>query len=465
MDWLTILIVGGIVLVVLALLIVLLRLQYMRVGPNEILIVSGGRKNIITLPDGSTKEIGFRYKIGGGAFVNPLTKRAEKMLIEVIPVQFKSPVWRTQNGIPIIAEYAAQVSIDISDYALYLAITHFLSSGREGIQAVASTILEGRVREVIGTMTVEQILSERKEFTEKVFQGVQADLSKLGLTMQSFALEDVNDTQGYIEALSKPQVAAAKYEAVMDQSEKDKEIAIRLAQVKKEGEIARLQADAEVAAKSWENEIKKAELQVNVNQKRAHADMAYELARFKIQQDLTKEQYAVKKVEMQETTRLEEMNIEKKQKELDANVIKPSEARKKQVMAEADAESYRILTESKGKMEAKKAEDAADAERIRLIGQAEAESLASRAKAYEKYNQAALYERTLDKLPELAKNIAEPLSKLDKIVMIESDGKLGTSKITGQVTEILAQLPEVVQALTGVDLKKFMKDKLNKDEK
>jgi len=275
----------------------------------------------------------------------------------------------------------------------------------------------------------------------------------------------VNDTQGYIEALSKPQVAAAKYEAVMDQSEKDKEIAIRLAQVKKEGEIARLQADAEVAAKSWENEIKKAELQVNVNQKRAHADMAYELARFKIQQDLTKEQYAVKKVEMQETTRLEEMNIEKKQKELDANVIKPSEARKKQVMAEADAESYRILTESKGKMEAKKAEDAAEAERIRLIGQAEAESLASRAKAYEKYNQAALYERTLDKLPELAKNIAEPLSKLDKIVMIESDGKLGTSKITGQVTEILAQLPEVVQALTGVDLKKFMKDKLNKDEK
>src|SRR5512136_1143487 len=121
MDWLTILIIGGIVLVVLVLFVVLLRLQYMRVGPNEILIVSGGRKNRITLPDGSTKEIGFRYKIGGGAFVNPLTKRAEKMVIEVIPVQFKSPVWRTQNGIPIIAEYAAQVSVNIADYALYLA--------------------------------------------------------------------------------------------------------------------------------------------------------------------------------------------------------------------------------------------------------------------------------------------------------------------------------------------------------
>jgi flotillin len=116
-------------------------------------------------------------------------------------------------------------------------------------------------------------------------------------------------------------------------------------------------------------------------------------------------------------------------------------------------------------MEAKKAEDAAEAERIRMIGQAEAETLSNRAKAYEKYNQAAMYEKTLDKLPELARSIAEPLSKLDKIVMIESDGKLGTSKITGQVAEILAQLPEVVQSLTGVDLKKFLKDKLNKDEK
>lgn len=465
MDWLTILIIAGITLVVIFLFILLVRLQYMRVGPNEILIISGGRKNYITLSDGSQKEIGFRFKIGGGAFVNPLTQRAEKLVIEVIPVQLKSPVLMTKNGIPIVAEYAAQVSINTSEYALYLAITHFLNTGREGIQNVVQTILEGRVREMIGTMTVEQILTERKDFTEKVYLGVQPELDSVGLTMKSFALQDVNDMQGYIDALSKPQIAAAKYEAVLDQSEKDKEITIRTARAKKEGEIARLQAEAEIAAKSWENEIKKAESQVHVNQKRAHADMAYELARYKIQQDLTKEQYAVKKVEMQEATKLEEMNIDKKKKELEANVIQPSEARKKQVMTEAEAESYRIITESKGKLEVKKAEDMAEADRIRMIGQAEAETIANRAKSYEKYNQAALYEMIVEKLPELARHIAEPLSKVEKIVMIESDGKLGTSKITGQVAEVLAQLPEVVQALTGVDLKKFLKDKLNKDDK
>jgi flotillin len=134
-------------------------------------------------------------------------------------------------------------------------------------------------------------------------------------------------------------------------------------------------------------------------------------------------------------------------------------------MVEAEAESYRILTESKGKLEVRKAEDQAEAERIRMIGQAEADTIANRAKSYEKYNQAAMYEMILEKLPELAKNVAEPLSRVEKIVMIESDGKLGTSKLTGQVTEILAQLPEVVQSLTGVDLKKFLKDKLNKEDK
>ena len=158
------------------------------------------------------------------------------------------------------------------------------------------------------------------------------------------------------------------------------------------------------------------------------------------------------------------MNIDKKKKELEANVLKPAEARKRQVMSEADAEQYRIIAESKGKMEAKKAEDDAEAEKIKKIGEAVANSIALKAQAHEKFNEAALYELILEKMPEIVKAVSEPLSKVDKIVMIENDGKLGTSKITGQVAEVLAQMPEVVEALTGVDLKKFLKNKLNKEE-
>jgi flotillin len=464
MEPLFIFIIGGIAAVLIIAVVLLYRFQYRKVGPNEILIISGGRKNFIELPDGSLKEIGFRFRIGGGTFVNPLTERAEKLVIEVIPIHLKSPEVITKNGIPIVADYSAQVSIDTTDYAIYLATTHFLGSGREGIREVTQTVLEGRVREVIGTMTVEDILSKRNEFSAKVYQGVKEELANVGLVMKSFALQDVNDMQGYIDALSKPQIAAAKYHASVDQSEKDKAIAVKTAEAKKEGEIARLAAEAEIAAKSWDNEAKKAASQVSVNQKKAQADMSYELERNKILQNLTKEEYAVKKVEMEEAIKLEDMNIRKKNKELEANVIQPAEARKKQVMSEAEAEKYRIATEAEGKKEARIQENETEAERIRQLGSAEADAIAKKAKAYEQYNQAAIYEMIMAKLPEIAQSISEPLSKLDKIVMIENDGKLGTSKITGQVAEILSQLPEVIEALTGADIRKILKDKLSKEE-
>jgi len=461
MNLIAIVIVIGIVVVVLALLGLLFQKQYRKVGPNEVLIVSGGGKKYVTLPDGSRKEIGFRFRIGGGTFINPFTERSETLPIEVITVNIRTPEVLTAGGIPILADATAQVKIDTSDYSIYLATTHFLGRGTDGVREVAQTVLEGKVREVIGTMMVEQIYTGRHEFSNRVHEVVREDFANMGLLMISFALKDISDTQGYLDALSKPHIAQAKYEAAVAQAEKDKQIAIVTAAAKKEGEIARLNAEAEIAGASWGNEAKKADSQVAVNQKRAHADMSYELERFRIQQDVKREEFKVKNVEMEEQTKLEGMGITKKQKELEANVIKPAEARKFQVQAEAEAESYRISTESKGKIEARKAEDMAEAERIRSLGQAESEAIASRAKAYEKYNQAAMYQTMMEKLPEIAKAIAEPLSKIDKIIMIETDGKLGTSKLTGQVADIIAQLPEVVEALTGADVKKFLKDKLS----
>ncbi len=451
----------GVVILVLALgfLIFFMFRQYQKVGPNEILIISGGRKNVVTSPDGIQNEIGFKYRIGGGALVNPFTQRVEKLPIEVIPVGAKIPEVLSKNGIPITAEFTAQVKIDTNDYSLYLAITNFLSRGTEGILEVSTTVLESMVREVIGTFTVEEIFTKRNEFSKKVNEALRVDFSKMGLVLMSFGLKEISDSQGYIEALSKPHITAAKYQAEVDRAEKDKEITIKSAQAKKEGEIAKLAAEAEVAKASWNNEAKKAESQVDVNQKKARADMAYELERFKIQQNLKKEEYGVKKIEMEEATKLEEMGIRKKQKELEANILKPAEARKFQVKTEADAERYRIETESKGKLEVRKQEDAADADRIKMIGNAEAESMTKKSKAYESYNQAAMYEMIMEKMPEIARAVSEPLSKLDKIVMIQNDGKLGTSKLTGQITDIIAQLPEVVEALTGADIKKILKNK------
>ncbi len=464
MSPLTLFIVIGAVVLLALLLIWFFAKQYRKVGPNEILIISGGKKGKIALPDGTEKEIGFRFRIGGGTFVNPFFETVERLPIEVIPIHGKISEVMTNNSIPVTVEYAAQVRIDTSDYALYLAITNFLSKGTEGIKEVSETVLEGKVRELIGQFTVEELLTRRSEFVAKVAGDTQEDFNRLGLVLMSFGLNEVADTQGYLEALSRPHITEAKYQAEVDQAEKNRDITIRTAKAKKEGEIARLQAEAEIAKINWQNEALKSESQVEVNRKKAQADMSYELERYRIQQELKKEEFKLKHLEMDETIKLEEMNIRKKQKELEANVIKPAEARKQQIKTEAEAESFRIKTESVAKLEARIAEDKAEAEKIRMMGKAEADNLQSKAKAFENYNQAAIYQMVLEKMPELASAISEPLSKVDKIVMIEHDGKLGTSKLTGQVADILSQLPEVIEALTGADIKKFLRNKLSDNE-
>ncbi len=464
MDLLTLIILIAVVLLIIAGIIIFYAKQYRKVGPNEVMIISGGKKNSITLPDGTQREIGFRYRIGGGAFVNPMTERVERLPIEVVPVHGKIVDVLSHNGIPITVEYSAQVKINMDEYPLYLAITNFLNKGSEGILDVSSKILENKVREVVGLKTVEQMFTERNQFAEKVIAEAGKELGKLGLMIMSFGLRDISDSQGYLDALSMPHITQAKYEAEVDQAEKDRDMTIKSAEARKEGEVARLAAEAEIAKASWINEAKKAESQVDVNAKKARADMAYELERFKLQEELKRKEYAVKKVELEEATKLEELGIVKKQKELEANIIKPAEARKFQIQTEAEAESYRIKTEAEGKLEAQKAEKELEAESLRQLGKAEADALAEKAKAYETYNQAAVYQMIMEKMPELASAVAEPLSKVDKIVMIENDGKLGSSKLTGQVAEILSQLPDVVEALTGADLKAFLKKKLNKEE-
>jgi flotillin len=327
------------------------------------------------------------------------------------------------------------------------------------------TILEGKMREVMGTMTVESIYRGRQEFSAKVADAARKDFSQMGLTMMSFALKDISDTQGYLDALGKPEIVAAKRDAAIAEAETEKEAMIKSSQARKEGEVARLAAEALIAKAQWENEAKKAESQVQVNQRKAQSDLSYELERFRISQELKKEEAKAKLIEKEESIKIEELEIARRQKELDASVIKPADARKYQLKAEAEAEEYRILAEAKGQAEATKLSGVAEAERLKQTGSAEAESMLKKAQAWERYNEAALFESYMKILPELAKSVSEPLSKVDKIVMVSGDKGLGTSKLTSQVAEVLAQMPEVVKSLTGVDLKKYLKEKLAPEEK
>jgi flotillin len=465
MTLLSDLILFGIIIIILVLIAFLLAKQYRKVGPNEVLIISGGRKRSVIAPDGTKVKIGYRYRLGGGTFVLPFLETVNILPMEAITINIKTPEVLTHSGVPLMAEGIAQVKIDSSDNSIQLAAEQFLGVGKDGIRAVAETVLEGKMRAVMGTMTVEEIYKNRHEFSTKVIEAARSDFSHMGLTMMSFALRDISDTQGYLDALGKPQIAAAKRDAAIAEAETNKEATIKSSEARKEGEIARLAAEAMIAKAQWENEAKKSQSQVLVNEKKAQADFAYEIERSRLSQDLKKEEAKVKLIEKQESIKIEEFEISRKEKELDANVIKPADARKYQMKAEAEAEEFRILAEARAKADAKKLEGVAEAEKTKQLGLAEAEFMLKKAQAWEKYNQAAILEMYLKMLPDLAKAVSEPLSKVDKIVVIGGDKNLGTTKITSQVAEILAQMPDVVKSLTGVDLKEYLKRKLASEDK
>lgn len=461
---LTTLVVIVAVLAIVAGFIIWMTRQYRKVGPNEVLVISGRRSTIVT-PDGTKQEIGYRFRIGGGTFVNPFTEQSQTMPIEVVSVTVRTPEVLSKDGIPILSESSAQVKIDASEYSIYLATQNFMGGGTEAIREVAQTVLEGKVREAIGGMTVTELYQNRREFAERVHNAVVRDFGSMGLVMISFALKDLTDTQGYLDALSKPMVAAAKRDAIVKQAEYDRDAAIYAAQAKKEADIAKLAADAEVAGRNWKNEELKANSQINVSKVRAQADTAYEVERFRLLQAVKQEEYKVKLIETQEQAKVQAEEILRKEKELEATVIKPSLARQQQVRVEADAEHYRMLKEAEAKAQVREKENAIEADRIRSLGASEADAMKEKAKAFEQYNQAAMYQMIVDILPELTKNVAEPLSRIDKITLIGgTDGKIGTSQITGQVADVLSQVPEVVKSLTGVDLAKYLREKLAGEE-
>jgi len=456
---------GAIILIIVISLIVVAK-QYRKVGPNEVLIIAGGRKKTIIGPDGSKVKVGYRYRLGGGTFVIPFVETVYRLPMEVITLNIKTPEVLTNSGVPIMAEATAQVKIDSSDSSIRLAAEQFLGLGKEGIRDVSINVLEGHMREVIGTMTVEQIYRGRQEFSARVNEAIKPDFSRMGLAMLSFALKDISDTQGYLESLSKPQVVAAKRDALIAQAETEKESIIKSSQARKEGEVARLAAEALIAKAQWENEAKKSESQVAVNQKKAQADFSYELERYRLSQQIKKEEAKMKAIEKEEAIKIEELEISRREKELESSVVKPADARKYQIKSEAEAEEFRIQAEAKGKAEALRLEGDAEAEIIKRKGLAEAESMLKKAQAWEKYNQAAILEMYLKTLPDLARAVSEPLSKVEKIVVIGGGEKsLGTTKITAQVAEVLAQMPDVVKSLTGVDLRKFLQEKLSSEDK
>jgi flotillin len=468
--------------------------RYTKVGPNQVLVISG-RKHRMTDPDGVAREVGFRVVKGGGVFVYPVVEKVDILSLELLTIDVQTPEVYTSKGVPVRVDGVAQIKVKGDDISIATAAEQFLSKGVDEIRNIATQTLEGHLRAILGTMTVEDIYQNRDAFASKVQEVAAGDMANMGLQIVSFTIRDIRDSQGYLEALGKPRIAQVKRDAQIAQAEADRDAMIKSSQAQQAGQEAKFVADTKIAEAQRDYQSNVAQYQAAVNQKKAEADLAYDLQKYKTGQLVKAEEVQVEIVAKQKQIELQQQEILRKQRELEANVQKPADAERYKVETLANARKFQLETEAAGsaaaakqngfaqadvnkatgiaEAEANKAKGLAQAAIIEAQGKATAEATRLKAEAFQKYNEAAVIELLVKVMPEIAGKISEPLAKTDKIVIINSgsggDGG-GASRITGDVTKIMAQLPPVLESLTGVKFEKLLeqvpalKKAMGKDE-
>ncbi len=512
-GWLIYIGAGAIGFVVFVLMVIrVYQALYRKVGPNEVLVISGGRGEYITDSSGERHRIGFRVVKGGGTLVNPLTERVEVMSLELITLDIVTPEMYTKMGVPIKVDGVAQIKIRGDDVSIRTAAEQFLNKSREEIKQIAYQTVAGHLRAILGTLTVEEVYAAHEAFAQRVAEVSAGDLANMGLEVVSFTIREISDSRGYLDAIGKTRIAQVKRDAAIGEAEANRDATIRAAQANQEASTAKLEADTRVAEADRDYKLKVQEYTAAVNQKKAETDLAYDLQRFKTAQAVKEQEVMVQIVEKEKQAELEEREIARKEKELIATVQRPAEAERNRIRTIAEAEQYRLQVTAQGQAEAAKTTGFAQAEVVQRTGQAEAEAnkvrglaeaevarakalaeaaaieakglaeaksiearglaeaeaikaqglaeataMAKRAEAFRAYNEAAVAQMLIEKLPQIAEAVSAPLSRIEKIVMVNSGGgEVGASRLTGEVTNIIAQVPPVIEAMTGLKLSDLM---------
>ena len=453
--------------------------RYEKVGPNEVLVISGRKRRVVD-PDGKTRDVGFRIVKGGGVFVWPIFERQDKLSLELLTIDVQTPEVYTSKGVPVKVDGVAQIKIKGDDVSIATAAEQFLSKTTDEIKNVATQTMEGHLRAILGTMTVEEIYQNRDAFASRVQEVAAGDMANMGLGIVSFTIRDIRDTQGYLDALGKPRIAQVKRDAQIAQAEADRDAMIKSSQATQAGQEAKFAADSKIAEAQRDYQSNVAQYQATVNQKKAESDLAYDLQKYKTGQLVKAEEVQVEIIAKQKQIELQQQEILRKQRELEATVQKPADAERYKVETLANARKFQLETEAAGaaaatkatgfaaadvnkatglaEAEANKAKGLAQADIIMAQGKATAEATRLKAEAFQQYNEAAVIELLVKVLPEIAGRISEPLSKMEKMVIINSGSGPGggASKLTGDITQIIAQLPPVLESLTGIKFEKLL---------
>ncbi|HYF64256.1 MAG TPA: SPFH domain-containing protein [Herpetosiphonaceae bacterium] len=486
-------------LIVLLLLIGMLwATRYVKVGPNEALIISG-RKYVAQ--DGIERH--YRIVTGGATFVWPVIEKVDRLNLENITLDIVTPEFYTRLGVPIKVEAVAQIKVRGDEVSIGTAAEQFLSKSLEEIKSITYQMMAGHLRAMLGTLTVEDIMTAHESFAQKVQEVSANDLSNMGLTVVSFTIREISDSNGYLQALGRPQIAAIKKDATIGEAEANRDATIMSADAIRQGQLAKIAADTQIAEANRDFKIRQAEHDASVNQRKAETDLAYDLQRYKTAQSVTAEEVQVDLVRKQRETEVQQQETLRREQELNATIRKPAEAERERQILLAEAEAINLKRVAEGKAEsiqrvgvaeaetqkarglaeaetqkarglaeadvrragglaeaeAIRAQGLAEAEAVRAKALAEAEGMLQRAHAWQQYNQAAIAQMLIEKLPEIVRAANEPLSRIDRITLVNTGGNGGGSGLGAlqqEMAKILASTPELIGTLTGIDLQKII---------
>ena len=445
--------------------------KYQTAKRDEALIISGsylGSKNV------HVDEGGNKIKIvrGGGAFVLPVFQRSNRISLLSSKLDVSTPEVYTEQGVPVMCDGTSIIKIGSSVEEIATAAEQFLGKTTEELENEAREVLEGHLRSILGSMTVEEIYQNRDKFSQSVQEVASVDLAKMGLVIVSFTIKEVRDKNGYLDSLGKPRIAQVKRDADIAEAEALKETRIKKAEAEKESQQAELQRQTEIAEASKEKELKLALYKQEQDIAKAKADQAYNLESARAQQHVVEQEMEVKVVERQKQIELEEKEITRREKQYDSEVKKKADADRYAREQEALAQKAREVAEAEAERFKVEALAEAEANKTRLTGQAQAEAILARgaaeaeakqkiADAFKEYGEAAVLSMVMEMLPQLMKEAAQPLGNIDKISVVDTGAggeNSGANRITNYATNLLAGTQETLKETTGLDVKELIEN-------
>lgn len=485
---LTIPVVAGIV-VTLLILLWLFSSNYIKVPPNTAAIFSGRKRK---LPDG--RVVGYRMVKGGAALRIPVLEKVDYLALNLITIPLEIRRAYTLKGVPVSVKAVANVKIKGDDISLQAASERFLGMSQVEVQKVIFQTLEGHLRAILGTLTVEEINNDRQSFAQKLTSEAASDLERMGIGVDVLIIQEISDDEGYLDALGKKRTAEVKRDAQIGEAEATRDSKIQASLAMQEGEKVKLDTEANISLAQRDLEVKKAQYQAEVQKERSTAEQSGPLSSAKARQAVVAEEVRIERIRTQEQIAVQEQEILRREKELEATIVKPADAartaavlkaeatkqavileaegKRASLIAIAEAEQERLRKEGQGRAAAVEAEGRAEAAKIEAMGLAQAKAIEAqglaeataiqkKAEAWKQFNEAARLQTILEKLPAILQAtapvfgaVAAPLGNIDKVVVIEQGNggsQSGISRFASTAPSIIFGLLQQLEAL-GVNV-------------